>query len=344
MDAVLVAGIDVDKKSLQVALQISGQDKPLEPGRRFANSPEGFASLDRHLQKWAQRIGASRTAVYLEPTGVYSERLCYAFVERQDTTIHLVQPGRIRFYLRAVSNQGKTDQLDARGIARFGAHHIWPAWQRPEHELAELRQLVHYLNELEKSHRQALNRQHADSYRAVHCGSVSISRQRQLAQLELEIAGIQAEIQTLLKAETTLGTAARLLDSIPGLGEKVIPVILAEVGTAMPAKAKELVSWAGLAPRPRESGSSVRGQATISPCRGRILPPKLYMAALNGVRFNPLLKAHYERLLANGKAKKVALVACMRKLLHLTFGVLKYGQPFNPTAMDRTFNTTPATA
>lgn len=328
----LIVGIDVAKDTLQVALQGQGQESPLDAGRRFANSTAGWVELAGHLQRWAKRIAAPHTAVYVEASGVYGEGVCHFLFSRSQTRIHLIPPGRIHHYLQAVGQPGKTDALDARGIARFGAHHDWPCWRPADPALLQLRQLVARLEELQAWRVQEGNRCHADSYRHQPSPQVDASRQRLLAVLADEMAQVQQAIDELLASEPELAQAAQLVDGIPGIGPQSVPVILAELGVRPLTTAKELVARMGLAPRPRESGTSVHRRATIEPCRGRRLRTILFWASMAGIRCNPVLRSFYTRLVARGKPKKVALVACMRKLLHILFGVLKHRQTFDPAA------------
>ena len=329
MTQVLVAGLDIAKDTLDVVVYRRGADRALARSHRFANAAAGWSQLAAYLARWAEQLGGARCAVYLEATGVYSEGVCHAFAQQAGTTVHRVPPGRIKHYLQAIGQPGKTDALDAGGIARFGAHHDWPCWVAPDPAVAALRQLVHRREELQQLRLRERNRVHADTYRHAPQAAVAASRQRLLAVLDAELDQIERAIRQGLRATRALAHAARHLRSIQGVGPQTTTVVLAEVGVCPPAAVKSLVAWAGLAPRPRESGSSVRGQAKISPCRRRLLRKVLYMAALAGVRHNPILRDYYARLLARGKPKKLALVACMRKLLHLIYGVLKHQRPFD---------------
>lgn len=327
----LVAGIDVAKDSLEVALYRRGQDQSLHGGRRFANNDSGWQALVVYLAHWSRRIQASTTAVYLEATGVYSERLCYALSAQ--VRVHVVPPGRMRHYLQAVRQLGKTDRLDAQGIGRFGAHHDWPRWQPPDPVLVELRQLTHRLAELQECQQQEHNRQHADQHRQ-HCQpEVMASRQRLLDWLDAESALVEAAIQRLQRRQPSLQRQLTLLQTIPGVGAKVAAVLAAEVAVHLPLPVEAVVAQLGLAPRPWESGTSVRARPRLAPARGRLVRRMLYMASLVGIRYNPVLKSFYQGLLDRGKPKKLALAACMRKLVHLVYGILKHQQPFQPNCI-----------
>lgn len=122
-----------------------------------------------------------------------------------------------------------------------------------------------------------------------------------------------------------------MLVSIPGIGEQTAAVILSEiVDWSLFESPRQLAAYAGLTPRERSSGSSVRGKPCLSRVGNARLRKALYLPAISAQRFNPLIVAFSERLLAKGKAKKQVIGAIMRKLLHLAYGVLKSGSPFDP--------------
>ena len=120
-----------------------------------------------------------------------------------------------------------------------------------------------------------------------------------------------------------------LLASIPGIGEKTIGVILAFLNVENFNSAKQLAAFVGLNPKPRQSGSSLRGVGRISKTGDANLRKAFYMPALTAMRFNPIIKNFSERLSNTGKSKMVIVIAAMRKLLHIIYGVLKNKTPFN---------------
>ena len=149
--------------------------------------------------------------------------------------------------------------------------------------------------------------------------------------LKHELHTVDHQAQALVRQDTTLRPAYRLLLSIPGIGPKTALTLLAEYGPQLhQATPRQLTCYAGLDPILFESGTSVRKRPHVSKQGNWRLRRALYMAALVGVRFNPVLKTFYQRKLKQGLAKKSALGAAMRKLLHLVYGVLKHQQPFNP--------------
>jgi transposase len=121
-----------------------------------------------------------------------------------------------------------------------------------------------------------------------------------------------------------------LLDTIPGMGSVTIGTLLAEIEFDRFDRAPQLAAFTGLVPKIRQSGTSVHGRGALSKAGSSDLRRSLYMPAIVAMQHNPIIKAFYTRLLANGKSKMQAICACMRKLLCIAFGVLKSKQPFNP--------------
>jgi transposase len=152
-----------------------------------------------------------------------------------------------------------------------------------------------------------------------------------LDSLKAELNLVEREAQDLVQQDSQMRQTYQLLLSIPGIGPKTALTLMAEYGPQLlQANPKQLTRYAGLEPILFESGSSVRKRPRISKQGNWRLRRALYMAALVGVRWNPILKTFYERKLQQGLAKKSALVAAMRKLLHLVYGVLLHQKPFNP--------------
>ena len=152
-----------------------------------------------------------------------------------------------------------------------------------------------------------------------------------LAFLEQEIAAIQQQIREHIEQHPDLKQRRDLLTSIPGVADTTAAAILAELGQMNQfSAARQVAAFAGLVPKIRQSGSSVRGRSTLSKRGSSRLRHSLYFPAIPAMRFNPLVRALAERLRERGKAKMVIVAAAMRKLLHIAYGVLKSGKPFDP--------------
>ena len=149
--------------------------------------------------------------------------------------------------------------------------------------------------------------------------------------LESEVKRLQKQIRDHINQNPGLKRDSKLLQSIPGVGELTAWDILAELpDVSQFDSAQSVAAYAGLAPREHQSGKSVRKQTRLSKQGNTRLRRALYFPAVTGITWNPLVKAHYERLRENGKGKMVALAACMRKMLMIVYGVLKHQKPFDP--------------
>ena len=227
------------------------------------------------------------------------------------------------------------DKADARLIAEFCRKENPPAWQPPAPELRTLADLVRRREDLLEALGQEKNRQEQQSLSPL----VKQSLQRQVRSLEREIARVEKALAQHVASHPALAQQAALLASIPGISHLTAQKILAghmrhmaELGGAPErfASAASAAAYAGLAPREHRSGSSVRKKTRLSKRGNAALRKALYFPTVTALRFNPLVKAFYERLVASGKRKMVALGAAMRKLLMIAVGVLRSGKPFDP--------------
>lgn len=148
--------------------------------------------------------------------------------------------------------------------------------------------------------------------------------------LDQQIKEIEQLIKNCIASDEDLSGKKKLLMSVPGLGEKTTAIILAYLNDAKKfSSAKEVVAFIGLNPKPRQSGSSLNGATQISKTGDAYLRQSFYMPTLTAMRFNPILKNFTDRLSEKGKPKMVIVVAAMRKLLHIIYGILKTQTPFN---------------
>jgi transposase len=316
-------GIDVSKDWLDVAVQAEG--KPLAQAQ-FANVPEGWRKLHHYLQKRVSK-GA---AVCLEATGSYGEEVA-AYLYEAGYTVSVVNPARIKAYAASQLQRNKTDKLDAALIADFCRTQTPPLWTPPDPVWRELRTLVRHLDDLESDQQRQKNRLHALQHSAHASPTVETNLRQQLDLLGEQIEQVKAQIQTHIDQHPDLKRQRDLLVSVKGIGELTAAKLLAEVPALTEfSDVRQLVAYAGLNPRQRQSGSSVRGQSHISKTGRASIRAALYMPAVCAQRHNPILRAYAERLTQHGLGKMQVVVAVMRKLLHLVYGILKSGQPFDP--------------
>lgn len=310
-------GIDVAKAKLDVALRL--------PDGKFRskvvdNTPEGFAVL----LAWLGKHDVEDLHVCMEATGTYWEAVAESLADA-GFTVSVVNPAQIKAFGTASLVRTKTDKVDARLIAAFClAQHPEP-WQAPSPAIRELRALVARRNALNAMRTQERNRLLV-ARDAVRAGIAS-----HLDYLEQAIAEIEATIRQKIDGDPGLKDQRALLDSIPGLGDKTIPVLLSYYGGPPRFdKAKAAAAFAGLDPRHHESGSSVHGKPRLSKIGHGALRKALYMPAMVAITKTAWGRAFRDRLASSGKPPMVIIGAMMRKLVHVAYGVLKSGKPFDP--------------
>ncbi len=313
-NAFSAVGFDIAKAKFDVALLRAGKFK----AKVFANTPEGFAAL----LAWLDANDARDLPMCMEATGSYGEALAL-YLSDLKCKISVVNPNFISKYAQAIGERNKTDRQDARIIARYCAKEAPALWQAPAPETRTLRDLVRRLQALQQLQRQERNRLDLAS---VHTRS---SIEAVLKVLGDEIDRITGEISDHIDHHPDLRDQAKLLDTIPGVGEATIRVVLGEIPATVMKNVRVADAFTGLAPTRCESGSSVRGYSHLSKRGSSLVRRALYMPAVVAAHHNSVVKAFYERMLKNGLSKKQAVCACMRKLLHIIVGVLKSGKPFD---------------
>jgi transposase len=217
--------------------------------------------------------------------------------------------------------------VDAALIASFCAERRPPAWAPPAPELRELQALVRRLESLIEMRTAEENRLSS----GVTVEAVRASVEEHLAYLAGQIERTEALIRDHIGRHPGLKRQSELLDSIPGIGEATAAALLAEVPDINQYRsARQVAAFAGLVPRERQSGSSVRGRVRLSKLGNARLRKALYFPAVTALRCSPFFQAWAEGLRQRGKSKMAVIGAAMRKLVHLAYGVLKSGKPFDP--------------
>lgn len=311
----ITLGIDVSKKKFDVALLRNNKLK----NKKFTNDGEGF----EFLVQWLEKHDAMTAHVCMEATGIYGEALSeYLF----DTglTVSVVNPARIKGFAQSELLRTKTDQVDAGLIARFCQAMNPQTWSPQPKEIRQLRDLVRRLEALNDMRQQERNRLEAAS------DIVAAQLLRHIDYLNQEIKAIKQLINQHIDQQPDLKQRKDLLESIPGIGEATINIILAEFGNITQFKnAKALAAFIGVVPRIRQSGTSLRARGMMSKTGRSKLRKAFFMPALVALRYNPVIVEMKKRLTESGKTKMAIVGAAMRKLIHIIYGVLKNGMPFS---------------
>lgn len=308
-------GIDIAKLKFDVAL-LDASNKYKH--KSFKNTPAGFADFF----SWCKAAGALNAHFCMEATGVYYEALAN-FLFDQQCKVSVTNPAQIAAFAQSALSRVKTDKADAKLIARFCQAMNPPLFTPLPANIRQLQALVRRMESLKELEQQERNRLD------VSLPIVTPSIQTILASLKAEIKAIELAIKSQIDNDPDLKQQSDLLNSIPGLGKITSALMLAEIPFARHDCAKSTVAFAGLNPKPHESGSSVRGKGRISKTGSSRLRAGLYMPAIVALQHNPSIRNFYQRLLAAGKPKMIAIIACMRKLLSLAFAILKSKKPFD---------------
>jgi transposase len=318
--ATCFVGIAVSKATLDACL-LTPDGRAREAA--FGNGARGHAALIA----WAGRHAGGRGLHFcLEATGPYSEAPALALVGAGHPT-SVVNPTRVKYAGLMRGRGNKTDPADARLIAEYAARERPPAWRPPAPEVRELQALVRRRDDLREMAAREKGRLDSPALRGAARQSVA----RAIKFLTREADRVQAQADALIAASPALAADRDLLASIPGVGSQTAATVLAELpGVDQLPSAQSAAAYAGLAPREFRSGASVRRRTRLSKAGNARLRKALYLPTLTAVRFNPLLRSFFARLVAAGKPKMQAVGACMRKLAMICYGVLKNRRPFDP--------------
>jgi transposase len=311
-----VVGIDIAQKELVVCLgrmddSISSE---LYARHAFPNLKKGFIAL----VAWVKKQTASEVPLQyvMEATGVYH-----------------VLPSKISNYARTLDVKTVTDKTASEAITRFGLERKLDEWKRPSPVLKRLRQLTRERDQLVQHRTIAKNQLHAEKSE-VEPNQSSLQRTTALIKMfDKQEKEIRAEMTLLIKSNEELKTWIKRLCSIPGIGELTAAVILAETnGFELIRNKKQLVSYAGLDVREKQSGTSVKGKPRISKKGNTFLRKAMHLPALCAIRHDERFKAIFARSVAKHGIKMKAVVPIQRKLLEMAYIVFK-----NETSYDKDY-------
>lgn len=302
----LHVGIDVSKRTLDVCLLPA--DAPHGESFTLSNDQEGVDELLSRLEEVSPEL------IVLEATGRY-ERLAATSIAAAGIAVAVVNPRQARDFAKAIGRLAKTDQIDAFVLARFASAVDPSPSVIPDEEAQDLQHIL-------ARRRQILSMLTAENNRLQMAPKMLQKRIRaHMRWLEKELTRTDGDLDEAIEASTTFKQNEALLRSVPGVGPVLARTLLAELPELGTITHKRLCALVGVAPFNRDSGQS-RGKREVWGGRAPVRAA-LYMGALVATRYNPYIKEFYERLLAAGKPKKVALVACMRKLLSILNALLR---------------------
>lgn len=316
-------GIDIAKASFTVALR--QQDRVVYAD--FANTPTGF----QQLWGWLAAQAVTELQACLEATGRYGQALA-TFLYEHGQPVSVVNPARTKAFAKALATRTKTDRVDA-GVLALYVQHLQPyLWSPPSVAQARLQQLTRQRQVLLRLQQADRNRLQAG---AVDAAIQPLLKQR-IALYADQLTTLQAAIDGHIAAHPDLQRQHRLLTSIPGIGKVTAAAVLGELPDIRRfQRASQLVAYAGIDPSEHVSGTSVHKPTQISKQGNARLRCALYFPGVSGMTRCRFYQPLVARLEAKRHCPMSIIVAVMRKQLHLIFGVLKHGRPFDPLYLEK---------
>ena len=314
-----ILGIDVSKNTLDASLSSRNRVR----ARSVANSSDGW----RDLLDWLTSEKIRRVHACMESTGRYSLGIACALYEAGHI-VSIVNPAQIRDFARTKLGRNKTDEVDAAHIREYCELFKPQPWVPPSEAHRRLAELQTIRSGIVAGLTEWKNRKGSGMVDSVAQSLADVTISHFSSQLE----AVDEAIAQTIDNDSGLRRKRDLLLSISGVGETLAGVVLAELpGPDVLRSSAAVVAYAGLNPRQHQSGTSIDRVTRISKIGNAVLRAALYMPAMSAMRFNPAIVALVTRLKSRGRLNpKQIVVAAMRKLLVLCFGVLKTGKPFDP--------------
>jgi transposase len=313
----LCCGIDVSHTKLDVCYQNNlGELFHLQVG----NNNEGFKKIMEHTGTGYHFV--------MEATGVYYIRLAF-YLHQQGCKLSVVNALSIKRYIQMHLERNKSDKKDAGWICRYAVEQCSPYWEMPDSAYFESKQLYNTIREYTEQIKRFNNQLHSLRLLPVPSKDTIKSLEKIIVSMEREIKQLEQKLQLLL--EQWQPEQLKNVSSIKGIGKRAAAMLIVFTqGFKYTKNHRQLISFAGLAPTEYSSGSSIQGKPRIYKRGGKNLRDVLYMCSMNAIKTNTACKVLYERLRANGKTGKQALIAVCNKLLKQVFAVVKNNSLYQP--------------
>jgi transposase len=309
MSSTLVSvGLDVAKDSIELAL--SSETKT----QSFPNTPEGHQQIVQRLRPLALRI------IVVEASGKY-ERPLAATLSAEAMPVAVINPRQARDFARATGRLAKTDSIDARVLAQFGEAVQIELRPIPDENARNLQELLARRTQLVGMRTAESNRRQSTLSKVVRASHDIV-----LKMLDQQIQDIDQKLDRHIQASPAWKAKEDLLKSVPGIGDQTARTLLAELPELGHCSRQQIAALVGVAPLNRDSGT-FRGQRKIWGGRGNVRS-KLYMAAMCARTHNPVIRNYFDKLIARGKTGKVAMVACIHKLLTILNAMVRENRPW----------------
>lgn len=307
-----IHGVDISKDVFDVA---NSEGKHLQ----FPNDSHGFKSFLKSL--------SDEDLVVMEATGYYHYKLAQ-FLFEQGIKVSVVNPLSVKRFIQMKLSKVKTDKSDARSICEYATVNEVPLYTARDENQAESLQLLRLIEIYTKQSTALKNKLHGEKVLGKPSKAVFHSLNRSLKAVQKEIKILEDRLTEIVKEEQQ--KQLTLLKTIPGMGNKTaIMLLVLTDGFSSFENARQLCCYAGITPIIRESGTSVKGRSRISKMGNAKLRNLLFMCSFTACKHNKACREIYERIIAKGKSKKLALIAVCNKLLKQVFAVAKSGLPYD---------------
>lgn len=313
----LCCGIDVSHNSLDVCYQ-NNQRQLFH--LKVGNNNSGYQKIMEHTGNHYHFV--------MEATGVYYIRLAF-YLHSKGCELSVVNAMAIKRYIQMHLERNKTDKKDAGWICKYAIEQKPPYWQMPDSAYFESKQLYNTIREYTEQIKRINNQLHSLRLLPVPSKDTIKSLEKVIACMKKEIKQLEQKLQQLLQQWQP--DQLKSISSVKGIGKRAAAMLIVFTqGFKHTQNHRQLISFAGLAPTQYSSGSSIQGKPRIYKRGGKNLRDVLYMCSMNAMKTNTACKALYDRLRANGKTGKQALVAVMNKLLKQVFAVVKNNSLYQP--------------
>jgi len=330
-----VVGIDVAQKKLDVSLGNMDQNTSTKvyAYKTFQNTDKGFLAMILWVKK--QTTAEAPLRFVMEATGVYHESLAY-FLSNKGFLVSIVMPNKITNFFRTLEVKTITDKSMSEAITMFGLEKQMKDWVPPKKVFRELRSITRERDQLITERTMLKNQLHAEETEAFPSKKTVIRIKSRIKVINEQLKEILSEIKESVEKDALLKQAIELITTIPGIGLLTAVVVMAETnGFELITSIRQLISYAGLDVREKESGTSVKGKSRISKRGNRHLRKAMHLPAISAIRHSERHKAIFLRIVSGCGIKMKGVVAIQRKLLELIYTIFKTKKPYDPEYLQK---------
>lgn len=333
----IVYGIDMSEEKFEGAQGNFYDDMEREANnnQEFSNDEKGFRKYLKYTEQHHHKVDAEgiiETWYVVEATGIYHENLIY-FLASQGKNVHVALPNKVKYFRNTLKTKGKNDKLDAKAVTLYGLEKQLEKWEAPSEEMKKLKELTRELTSKTEYKTMLTNQLHARQRAYKTSPEIIKGLNKDIAYIKRRITEIKKSIMTLIKSYPELYARIKRISTYKGIGIQTVATVLAETNEFSGIKNRgQITSYSGLDIIEDQSGKH-EGKRKISKKGNSHIRRALYMPALTCFRCNPKMKALYERVNKRygWKAKKIGIVAVMRKLILIIYAMWKNGTEYNPS-------------